>query len=174
MAEGSFTQWRYEQPYGTEGAGTVRSGSGTPEPFFRSRRDQDLAMYNAIPGADHPDGYLGTIHSRRGDRMLDRLKARQNQKNYQRGVHKGERIDQSDYFWPKPFDPRSGLQRQAATLHENDEGEPAVLRFTPPLRDERLTLAHEGKTLPYGAEGVLSLRDPKRASQLAHLRPKWR
>ena len=49
------------------------------------------------------------------DRLLDSLKSGQNQRSYQRGVHKGERIDLSDYFWPAKLQPERGLEREATT-----------------------------------------------------------
>jgi hypothetical protein len=73
-------------------------------------------MYNQSPDAQYPDGYLGTIQSRRGDRLLDSLKKRQNQRSYQRGIHKGERIDPSDYFWSPRFNPETALQLEAQGL----------------------------------------------------------
>jgi hypothetical protein len=74
-----------------------------------------------VPQAQYPDGYLGTIRSRRDDRgrassasdvVLDSLKNRLTQRSYQRGVHKGERIDPSDYFWPKAWDPMLGIANE--------------------------------------------------------------
>jgi hypothetical protein len=63
--------------------------------------------------------------------MLDGLKARTNQRPYTRGVHKGERIDARDYFWPEEFNNMTGLAHQAAGI-----------KFSPPglgdyLPDER-------------------------------------
>ena len=39
--------------------------------------DARRSMYNQTPEAQYPDGYLGTINTRRGDRLLDNLKGRQ-------------------------------------------------------------------------------------------------
>lgn len=94
----------------------------------------NLRMYwRRTPEAQYPDGYLGTVPSRRGDRLMDGLKARTN-KPYTRGVHKGERIDPRDYIWPPEFNLMTGLMMQAAGI-----------RFFPPglvehegvLNDER-------------------------------------
>lgn len=60
----------------------------------------------------YPDGYLGTINTRRGDRLLDSLKQRANQRSYVRGVHKGERIDPADYMYPPSLQPTRGIERQ--------------------------------------------------------------
>lgn len=159
---GTFTTIRYEQPFATEGPGTVAYYGG-PEPFFRDNLDASRAMYRNVPEAQYPDGYLGTIRSRRDDRLLDSLKNRQNQRSYQRGVHKGERIDQSDYFWPQGMEPWSGLERQMTT----GERHAPMLNAVP-------ALVNDGKThLPRGAEGIVEL-NTHRASQLVHLRPTWR
>ena len=59
------------------------------------------------PNAEYPDGYLGNVNSRREDRLLQAVQSRLTQRNYQRGVHKGEKLDTSDYFWPDDFNPQS-------------------------------------------------------------------
>lgn len=164
MAENTFTSWRFEQPYGVEGPGATVYSTG-PVPTFRDLLDQKRTAWNRIPGADYPDGYLGTIRSRRDDRLLKGVQERTTQRSYTRGVHKGERIDRSDYFWPSDstVEPTAGLRRQATT----------GLRHAPTMAPERI-LVNDGKVqpLPRGAEGVLSV-DPRRAQQLIHLRPKW-
>jgi hypothetical protein len=154
---GTFTTWQYQPPYGAEGGGnpTVLYGPG---PFFRDMQDATRSAYNRAPGADYPDGYLGTIHTRRGDRVLTDLKRRQNQKSYQRGVHKGERIDQSDYFWPGDLNWK-GIELEA-------QG-----RKFAPAGQGTTVLQNDGK-VSRAALGVLSV-DPKRSQQLTHLRPPW-
>src|ERR1044071_717359 len=62
-----------------------------------------------VPTAEYPDGYLGTINSRREDRLLDRIGNRATQRSYQRGVHKGERIDPADYYWTDQVNPAVAL-----------------------------------------------------------------
>jgi hypothetical protein len=92
----------------------------------------NLRMYwRRTPEATYPDGYLGTVPSRRGDRLMDGLKTRMNNRPYTRGIHKGERIDSRDYLWPDEFNLMTGLQYQMAGI-----------RFFPPglgreLEDER-------------------------------------
>lgn len=56
---------------------------------------------------------MGTIVSRQNDRLLNAIKVRTNQPNYQRGVHKGARISAGDYFYPKEWNPNTGLQAEA-------------------------------------------------------------
>ena len=99
----SFTQWQMTTPYGVEGVGNDVTVMHGPTPFFRDGLDF-LRSGARTPEANYPDGYLGTIQTRRGDRLLENLQRRQNERSYTRGVHKGERIDQSDYFWPDDFD----------------------------------------------------------------------
>jgi len=69
-----------------------------------------------------PDGYLGTIRSRRDDRLLDSIKSRIGQKSYQRGVHKGERIEPSMYYWTQDFNADMGIKRQMKAKRVNVNG----------------------------------------------------
>lgn len=136
-------------------------GSMPPQPWVRSVLDARRMMYNRTPESEYPSGFLGTITDRRGDRVLDSLKARVNQRSYQRGVHLGERIDPGDYLWPEEYDPMDGLIREATT----------GLRYAPKLEFFQPTPSIEGKLAPRGSESVLTI-DQHRASQLAMLRPK--
>lgn len=127
-----------------------------------------------IPSAEYPDGYLGTIRSRRDDRILDSVKSRLNQKAYQRGVHKGERIEPSQYFWPESFNDNMGLQRQARAKQVNING--AVVwqaqNFSPLSNLVPAPhLVNDGKSnLVSDAPGTIN---PLRANQLAYLKPVW-
>lgn len=115
MPRGTFTPWQYVPPYNhgdPANANTVAGGGGMG-PYFRDALDARRSMYNRTPEAMYPDGYLGTINTRRGDRLLDNLKNRQNQRSYVRGVHKGERIDPADYYFPPELQPDAGLRREA-------------------------------------------------------------
>jgi len=120
MPANSFTQFQYLPPYGVGQPGSIPQGGGGgygPRPFFRDMMD---ARRSAVftPDATYPDGYLGTIRSRRDDRLLNALKGRQNQRAYQRGVHKGERIDKASYYWPPEFGPEDGLKAEAAGMRQ--------------------------------------------------------
>lgn len=94
--------------------------------------------------------------------MLDSLKARVNQRSYQRGVHLGERIDPGDYLWPEEVDPLAGIIRQATT----------GARYAPTLEYFQPTPTIDGKLAPRGSESVLTI-DQHRAAQLSMLRPKY-
>lgn len=150
-----------------------QGGAGTP--VARSELDSIRIGTGRVPSAEYPDGYLGSIRSRRDDRLLDSIKSRLNQKAYQRGVHKGERIDASSYFWSPEFGDQSGLQRQmkARPLNVNGVVQYMVPRAAPEIR---LTpaphLVNDGKANTIANEpGTLNVR---RANALAYLKPVWR
>jgi len=98
---------------GQPGSQVISGGGGSLDPYFHNERDARRSMFRRTPEAMYPNGYLGNITSRRNDRMLDGLKHQENARNYQRGVHAGERIAPVDYLWPVRFNPMSGLIRQA-------------------------------------------------------------
>lgn len=173
------TNMQYIPPFGIGQPGSVVQGGGAAGPgaaqVLRFRDPVDAArtmMGQRVPSADYPDGYLGTIQSRREDRLLDRLKKDINQRAYQRGVHKGERIDPGDYYWPDTFGPDSGLARQAGAVEDVIEGGHVFLtsRFAPTgTLSERLTVL--GERMPRGSE-LLEL-DPRAVANLDRLRPAW-
>lgn len=104
--------FQYLPPMGIGQPGSVEQGAQA----IRFRDPLDAArsgMGGFIPSSAYPDGYLGTIQSRREDRLLDSLKGRINQRSYQRGVHKGEQVDAADYFWPGELQDDRGLRQQA-------------------------------------------------------------
>lgn len=103
---------------------------------------------------------MGTIVSRRNDRLLDALKNRQNQRNYQRGVHKGERIDPADYRWPAEFTPDRGLKCEAAGVKQ------APIGYYVEATADALIPA-SGAQLP-------QTLNPVRAADLRRLTPTWR
>lgn len=76
-----------------------------------------LGSPNRTPEAEFPDGYLGTQNCRRGDKLLEKID-RINKRSYQRGVHRGERIDTGDYAWPASWRPDRGLVHQSMGLRQ--------------------------------------------------------
>lgn len=116
--------WQYLSPYGVPQSGSpVTGGGGTPTrsvewPLtgMRDIIDARRAAVGRTPSAEYPDGYLGNVRSRRDDRLLKNVQSRLTQRSYQRGVHKGERIDPSDYFWTTDVNPDVGLQTEARGL----------------------------------------------------------
>ena len=151
--------WQSLGAGGFYGANTTYGGSG---PVGRGELDSLRIGQGRTPSAEYPDGYLGTIPSRRGDRLLSTLKSRVNQRSYQRGVHKGERIDVGDYAWPQDFNPESGLATQAKGLRQA----PAFELALPPH------LVNSGKADTRANEPVAI--DQRRVEQLSRMRPAWR
>jgi hypothetical protein len=156
-------------------------------------------MWRRTPEATYPDGYLGTITSRRDDRLLGALKGRVNERSYQRGVHKGERIDPGDYFWPEQFNLDTGLKNESRSqwIEEGPDGLRGFVspRWAPPGGGEmapQLTDAGRMSNQPYqrpfeeGRTGMAPRGipsgfqnwpqppkqiDPQRSAQLARLAP---
>jgi len=169
----------YNSPYGTEAGAPVQGGGGgggsstmgsqrrlapgdIPEPFFRDDLDFQRSMYRRVPSAEYPDGYLGTIRTRRDDRLLQDVQRRVNQRSYQRGVHKGERIDPGDYFWPPEFTPMTGLEMQAAGV-----------RYAPSQTLIERAAMTERQMIPRGSQSLVEV-SPERQEQLRRLAPTWR
>jgi hypothetical protein len=167
MPRGVFTPWQYLPPYnfGAPGNANTVGGGGGMGPYFRDALDARRSAYNQTPEAMYPDGYLGTINTRRQDRLLDSLKTRENQRSYVRGVHKGERIDPADYFFPPQLQPDRGLRRQMAgepvdTMVLNQRNAPR-LDLVPQLTLKEQTM--------WGADPGIG-----RTTQLRKLAPPWR
>ena len=169
---------QYLPPYGVGQPGApVQGGGGSGQSVraipFRDPVDAARSMLGArTPSAEYPDGYLGTINSRREDRLLNSLKKSLNQRAYQRGVHKGERIDPGDYYWPDEYSNEAGIMRQMAAVPDDSTGVVVYLTQRSAPRgtlQERLTVL--GARLPRGAE--LVSMDPRAVSNLDRLRPAW-
>ena len=139
-------------------------------PVARSDIDAARMGVGRVPHAEYPDGYLGTIRSRNDDKarpnsvseaVLDSLKARVTQKSYQRGVHKGERIDPGDYVWPREWSNQSGISNQF-------KGRKTTLVA---LTTRPTHLVNDGKAdIP---NNVPTTVDARRREQLSRLRPAW-
>jgi hypothetical protein len=169
------SNWSYNTPIAQPGS-PVRSngGAGTDALTFRDPLDARRAAFGGrVPSAAYPDGYLGTITDRRQDRLLKGVQKRANDRSYQRGVHKGDKIDGSDYLWPDVggVNPQAGLVYEARGLKWTQKGDPA----------ERL--AHGGKVnalspaemaalqQKYGVSEIMADIDPVRRERLKHLLP---
>lgn len=133
---------------------------GAPDPFVRDVLDQSrMRTRNArVPSAEYPDGYLGTIRTRREDRLLLSMQYRSNRRAYTRGVHKGVRVDPTDYLWPEDFGPMTGLEFQAQGLKWTAQGSGPSTHLT-----------NDGKHGPRGAESLLE----DRSTWLRTLAPGW-
>lgn len=161
-----MTQNWAQTPFGSP---FPQGNGGDLQPWWRDALDFNRSMWNKTPEAEYPDGYLGTFRTRRDDRLLDSLKNRVNQRSYQRGVHKGERIDQADYIWPAAWNPQLGLMAEAAGVRQAPVD--AIANRLPPAG---------ASMFPRGANSLLTLNrtprevDPQRVLQLRRLMPSWR
>jgi hypothetical protein len=134
------------------------------------------------PSAEYPDGYLGTIRSRRDDRgrpssvsdtVLDSLKGRQTQRGYQRGVHKGERIDPGEYMWPENLKPDRRIKVGAQLIEEDGVVTMNVRRNAP--KQELAPAPHlvnDGKANI--SANVPAEFNPRVAQRFVHLQPRWK
>lgn len=154
--------WQSLGAGGMYGGATSYGGGGYGDfPVARDRLDALRMGIGRTPEAEYPDGYLGPIRTRREDRVLDTLKAREGQRAYQRGVHKGERIDPSDYFYPPQLRPDRGLVAQSKGLRQAPK-----LQLVPAPH-----LVNDGKVdVPNNVTGTIDL---KRVAQFGHLVPQW-
>ena len=162
------------QSLGGNGFMGYNNQGGQGLPVARGDLDAIRIGTGRVPTAEYPDGYLGTIRSRRDDRLLDSIKNRVGQKAYQRGVHKGERIEASAYFWDREFNDQMGIKRQSKAKYVNNNG--AMMYMTPKgAPDIRLTpaphLVNDGKSnMRSDQPGVLNVQ---RANALSYLKPVW-
>lgn len=160
------------QSLGAGGLHGYNNQGGQGIPVARGELDAIRIGTGRVPSAEYPDGYLGTIRSRRDDRLLDSIKSRLNQKAYQRGVHKGERIEPSMYFWPMEFNDQQGLKRQSKAKFDPERGMYLVPRSAPNiLLTPAPHLVNDGKSnMRSDSPGQINAL---RASQLAYLKPAW-
>lgn len=168
------------QSLGAGGLNGYSNQGGIGGPAVRSGMDFLRLGVGRIPSAEYPDGYLGTLVTRRrDDRLLDSIKNNVNKKAYQRGVHKGERIEPSQYYWPQELQPTRGLSRQMKSKLVNQNGVAVYYseRYSP---ESEITpapkLVNDGKSnlradVPRPVKGTLY---GQRSERLAGLRPKWR
>lgn len=162
-----------QQNWSALGAGGMYGSfnyGGGGVPVARSDLDFMRMGVGRVPHAEYPDGYLGTLRSRRDDKgkpnsvseaVLDSVKSRVNQKSYQRGVHKGERIDPGDYVWPSEWGDETGISNQF-------KGRKTTLVR---LQVQPTHLVNDGKAdIPNNVSPDMG---PRRRAQLSRLRPNW-
>jgi hypothetical protein len=162
---------------GLYGTYTNYGGGGTP--VARSEMDFLRMGVGREPSAEYPDGYLGTIRTRRDDRgrpnsvseqVLNGLKIRQTQRGYQRGVHRGERIDPNDYYLPRELSMDRGIKRQMSAARRGI----AAPRFTPNINLAPAPhLPNDGKAGPTVKSDAPYELNSKRQSQLRSMKPNW-
>ena len=176
----SHQNWQYLGANGYIGAYTTTGGGGTPV-VPRSDMDYLRLGVGRKPEAEYPEGYLGTIRTRRDDKgkpystsdsVLDSLKSRQTQRGYQRGVHKGERIDASQYLWPAGLKPDRGITRKVMPINFEGSQQLLVMRQAP-----KFALADNPKLVNDGKANVSSMVpaefNPATNHKFDHLRPHW-
>ena len=162
---------------GMYGTNTTYGGGGVP--VARSELDFLRLGVGRAPQAEYPDGYLGTIRTRRDDRgrpnstsekVLNSLKVRIGQRSYQRGVHRGERIDASDYYYPEGLENYRGIARQMKASKQGN-----VFMTKRYVEDASVApaphLPNDGKA-NMRSTSPMSL-DKKRVDQMARMRPGW-
>jgi hypothetical protein len=174
-AVNNFSPQQNWQSLGAGGLNGYNNQGGYGGPVARGELDAIRIGTGRVPSAEYPDGYLGTIRSRRDDRLLDSVKSRVNQKSYQRGVHKGERIEPSQYFWSPSFNDQMGIERQAKAKLTNVNG--AMVFMTPTYAPQTMLtpaphLVNDGKAnMVSDSPGTIN---QIRADRMAYLKPVWR
>jgi len=165
---------------GLYGTNTTYGGGGVP--VARSELDFLRLGVGRVPSAEYPDGYLGTIRSRRDDRgrpsstsdtVLNSMKKRLGERGYQRGVHRGERIDASDYYYPTELSPERGIQRQMKAVY-NGNTYSTIRHVENQMLVPAPHLPNDGKAGPDVRSDSPYNIDQKRVSQLSNMRPSWR
>lgn len=169
----SFAPNQNWQSMGGNGFYGYNNQGGQGIPVARSDLDGLRIGTGRVPSAEYPDGYLGTIRSRRDDKLLDSIKNKVNQKAYQRGVHKGERIEPSMYYWTPDFAADSGIKRQARAKFDPQSGTYRIPRSAPKSRLAPAPhLVNDGKAnMQSDAPAEL---DARRQNMLSYLKPTWR
>jgi hypothetical protein len=172
-AVNNFSPQQNWQSIGGQGFYGYNNQGGQGVPVARGELDAVRIGTGRVPSAEYPDGYLGTIRSRRDDRLLDSIKSRVGQKSYQRGVHKGERIEPSAYFWSPDFNDQMGIKRQMKAKYDAEAGMYRVPRAGLDLRlIPAPHLVNDGKSNMRSDQDVAL--NVKRANQMAYLRPVYR
>jgi hypothetical protein len=172
-----MSDWQFLSPMGVPqpGAPVHGSGGGKTLAGYRDLLDaKRAAVTPRTPNAEYPDGYLGTVNSRREDRLLNAVQSRLTERNYQRGVHKGEKMGHDSYVWPSEFNPNSGLQAQAQGRKWGPVGSTAAEQINhmgknhliPPEQMSRVAAQ-------YNVKEVLPV-DPVRQERMTRLLPTWR
>jgi hypothetical protein len=166
---------------------TTVGGGGTPQRFmgntqgvqFRSPLDARRAAKGQLSQAEWPDGYLGNIIDRRQDKILKAVRDRQSGPSYQRGVHKGSRIDPREYLWPdQDMGPYDGLRRRTQTVVSDTGMVTYVQQRQAPKGIPITVMVNDGKSPPQvnGESGVgtaATIQDPLQQVHFNRMKPKY-
>lgn len=157
-----------------DGATATGAGGNTMSGYRDLLDARRSAAAPRTPNAEYPDGYLGNVNSRRSDRLLNAVQSRLTERNYQRGVHKGEKVDSSDYYWPAEFNPQSALLAQAQGRKWGPVGSLPVEQINHMGKNHLLPPEQlRDVAANYNVHASVQT-DPVRQQQMAHLLPGWR
>lgn len=172
MAVGN-SNWQYLAVNGMpQPGGNVTSGGGGYYSVLDMRRA--AAGPGRTPYAEYPDGYLGNVNSRRSDRLLQNIQSRLTQRSYQRGIHKGERIDPQDYYWNDIVNPQAGIIAESRGQRWTAKGETPENIINHLGKNHLLTpqeLADVANGLGLKANNEI---DPVRSAKMQRLLPSWK
>lgn len=151
-------------------------GGGNPLAGFRSIIDarRSASTPGRTPQAEYPDGYLGSINTRRSDRLLDNVQSRLTQRSYQRGVHKGDRIDPQDYYWNDQVGPQMGIEAQARGQKWTQQGSTPMDQINHMGKNHLLSPDQVAGTAAQVGIDAPQQIDPVRRQRMSRLLPKWR
>ena len=174
-AVNNFSPQQNWQSIGGNGLNGYNNQGGQGMPVARGDLDSIRIGTGRVPSAEYPDGYLGTIRSRRDDRLLDSNKSRVGQKAYQRGVHKGERIEPSAYYWSPEFNAEMGIKRQMKAKLTNVNG---VNIYMVPKAGQDLRLIPAPHLVNDGKANTIATSpgeiNERRQAMMSYLKPAWR
>jgi hypothetical protein len=161
------------------GGGSQQYLGNTQGVQFRSPLDARRAAKGQLSQAEWPDGYLGNIIDRRQDKLLKAVRDRQSGPSYQRGVHKGSRIDPKEYLWPvDEMGPYDGLRRRAVAT--NQDGLLTYNQKRQAPKGQPITiLINDGKAPPMpdgepGSQTAAVIQDPLQVIHFQKMRPRYR
>jgi len=118
--------WRNSDPWLPSAQGGANSGGGggnisgqTENIEYRDPVDASRSgAFTRQGAAEYPDGYINDANSRRQERMSKDVLGRLTDRNYQRGVHAGVKMEKVQYFWPQEFYPEMRMQAEFAARPE--------------------------------------------------------
>jgi len=165
------SDWLSNSPYGMGGPGTNTIGGGG---FSTFRDSLDAKRVGKLPEAEYPDGYLNSTHSRREDRLMDKLGTRINDRSYQRGVHVGEKIPNENYFWTPNFGPTTGIEYEAQGVKWTASGSEPHERLAHMGKVAALTPSEMGQMYEKYGIAPEAESNPQQSAWLQQFRPSWR
>jgi hypothetical protein len=172
-----MSDWQMLSPMGAPQPGAPVHGGGGGRTLSGYRDILDARRSAAAPrtpNAEYPDGYLGNVNSRREDRLLNAVQNRLTARNYQRGVHKGEKIDNSDYFWSPEFHPMSGLEAQARGQKWGPVGSTAAEQINHMGKNHMIPPEQMSRVAQQYNVKEITPVDPVRQDKMSRLLPAWR